>query len=158
MRRLQANGTTIAYAQTAAGPPIVLMHGAEASHVIFATKAIELAGCRTASADDQRACRGACIPEPPDALRVARDAAALIGGRGLGRAHNCATSLARSSHRPHPTCAVAGRVGPSLANADAVPGVRTAIFGYANAIAAPAHAAQASEALHWHAFRQIFRD
>src|SRR5262249_59663264 len=115
MRRLQANGTTIAYAQTAADPPIVLMHGAEAGDATFARKAIELAG-RTASADDQRACRGTCIPEPPDALRVARDAAALIGGRGLGKAHN------------------------------------------ANAIAAPAHAAQASEALHWHAFRQIFRD
>jgi len=157
MRRLQANGTTIAYAQTAADPPIVLMHGAEAGDATFAPKAIELAG-RTASADDQRACRGTRIPEPPDAFRVARDAAALIGGRGLGKAHNCATSLARSSHRPHPTCAVAGRVGLSLANADAVPGVRTAIFGYANAIAAPAHAAQASEALHWHAFRQIFRD
>src|SRR5215831_1384142 len=88
MRRLQANGTTIAYAQSAAGPPIVLMHGAEADHAIFAAKAIELAGCRTASADDQRACRGTCIPELPDALRVARHAAALIGGRGLGKAHN----------------------------------------------------------------------
>jgi len=36
MRRLEAKGTTIAYARTGAGPPIVPMHGADADHSIVA--------------------------------------------------------------------------------------------------------------------------
>ena len=35
MPTISANGTDIAYAQQGHGPPIVLMHGAEADHSMF---------------------------------------------------------------------------------------------------------------------------
>jgi len=53
MRRLEANGTTIAYARTGAGPPIALMHGAEADHSMFARLTARLEKRLTVIAYDQ---------------------------------------------------------------------------------------------------------
>jgi len=83
MRRLQANGTTIAYARIRAGPPIVLMGGAQAHHSMLARPAIERAGCRTDSAYHRHACGRTCKPERGSSLEdVASDAVALIKGLG----------------------------------------------------------------------------
>ena len=55
MRRLEANGTTIAYARTGAGPPIVRMRGVEADPSTFARLSTELASRCTVIVCDQRA-------------------------------------------------------------------------------------------------------
>ena len=83
MRRLQANGTTIAYARIRAGPPIALMGGAQAHHSMLARPAIERAGCRTDSANHRHACGRTCKPERGSSLEdVASDAVAPIKGLG----------------------------------------------------------------------------
>src|SRR5262245_33688005 len=54
MRRLEAKGTTIAYARTGAGPPIVPMHGADADHSIVARLSAQPDNHRTVIAYDRR--------------------------------------------------------------------------------------------------------
>ena len=54
MRRLEAKGTTIAYARTGAGPPIVRMRGAEADHSMFARLSTQRDSRRTVIVCDQR--------------------------------------------------------------------------------------------------------
>ena len=54
MPTISANGTDIAYAQQGHGPPIVLMHGAEADHSMFDAFAPLLASRFTVIAYDQR--------------------------------------------------------------------------------------------------------
>jgi pimeloyl-ACP methyl ester carboxylesterase len=126
MRRLEANGTTIAYARTGTGPPIVLMHGAEADHAMFASLAAELEKRLTVIAYDQRDSGETPNPGQPYTLEdMGDDAAALIKGLGLEKAHVYGTSLgsliAQSLAVRHPdrvdrlVLASAIRVGRTLA-------------------------------------------
>ena len=126
MRRLEANGTTIAYAQTGTGPPIVLMHGAEADHSMFAPLAAVLARRLTVIAYDQRDSGETRNPPQPYTLEdMGDDAAALIKGLGIGKAHVYGTSLgsliAQSLAVRHPervdrlVLAAAIRIGRTLA-------------------------------------------
>jgi len=126
MRRLEANGTTIAYARTGAGPPIVLMHGAEADHSMFASLAAQLEERLTVIAYDQRDSGDTRNPEHPYTLEdMGDDAAALIAGLGMEKAHIYGTSLgsliAQSLAVHHPervdclVLAAAIRIGRTLA-------------------------------------------
>ena len=94
MPTISANGTDIAYAQQGHGPPIVLMHGAEADHSMFDAFAPLLASRFTVIAYDQRD-SGATRNPPQDysLAELADDAAALITALGHGRAHVFGTSL-----------------------------------------------------------------
>jgi pimeloyl-ACP methyl ester carboxylesterase len=125
MRRLEANGTTIAYARTGAGPPIVLMHGAEADHSMFAPLAAQLEKRLTVIAYDQRDSGDTRNPRQPYTLEdMADDAAALIKGLDIEKAHVYGTSLgsliAQSLAIHHPECvdrlvlAAAIRIGRTL--------------------------------------------
>src|SRR5215510_5674937 len=124
--RLQANGTTIAYARSGTGPPIVLMHGAEADHSMFATLAAQLEKRLTVIAYDQRDSGDTCNPGQPYTLEdMDDDAAALIEGLGFEKAHVYGTSLgsliAQSLAVRHPrrvdrlVLAAAIRIGRTLA-------------------------------------------
>jgi pimeloyl-ACP methyl ester carboxylesterase len=126
MRRLQANGTIIVYARSGTGPPIVLMHGAEADHSMFATLVVQLEKRVTVIACDQRASGDTCNPDEPYTLEdTGDDAAALIEGLGFEKAHVYATSLGRLSAQSlavrHPervdrlVLAAAIRIGRTLA-------------------------------------------
>ena len=70
MRRLEANGTTIAYARTGTGPPIVLMHGAEADRSMFAPLAAQLEKRLTVIAYDQRDSGDTAIRGSPIRSRI----------------------------------------------------------------------------------------
>jgi 3-oxoadipate enol-lactonase len=94
MRPLEANGTTIAYARTGTGPPILLMHGAEADRSMFAPLAAQLEQHLTVIAYDQRDSGDTRNPAVPYTLDdMGDDAAALIKGLGLAKAHVYGTSL-----------------------------------------------------------------
>jgi pimeloyl-ACP methyl ester carboxylesterase len=94
MRRLEANGTTIAYARSGTGPPIVLMHGAEADHSMFAALTAQLEKNLTVIAYDQRDSGDTRNPGQPYTLEdMGDDAAALIEGLGFEKAHVYGTSL-----------------------------------------------------------------
>jgi len=102
MRRLQANGTTIAYARIRAGPPIALMGGAQAHHSMLARPAIERAGCRTDSANHRHACGRTCKPERGSSLEdVASDAVAPIKGLGCDIGDAAPGSLLAQSRFGH---------------------------------------------------------
>jgi 3-oxoadipate enol-lactonase len=94
MLRLEANGTTIAYTRSGRGPPIVLMHGAEADHSMFAALTAQLEKHLTVIAYDQRDSGETSNPSQPYTLEdMGEDAAALIQGLGFERAHVYGTSL-----------------------------------------------------------------
>lgn len=125
MRRLEANGTTIAYARSGQGPPIVLMHGAEADHSMFAALTAELEKHLTVIAYDQRDSGETRNPGQPYTLEdMGDDAAALIEGLGFEKAHVYGTSLgsliAQSLAARHPqrvdrlVLAAAIRIGRTL--------------------------------------------
>ena len=129
MRRLQANGTIIAYARSGTGPPIVLMHGAEADHSMFATLVAQLEKRLTVIACDQRASGDTCKSHEPYTLEdTGDDAAALIEGLGFEKAHVYGTSLgsliAQSLAVRHPervdrlVLAAAIRIGRTLVLGD----------------------------------------
>jgi len=106
MRRLEANGTTIAYARTGAGPPIALMHGAKADHSMFAPLAARLEKRPTVIAYDHGDSEGTRNPRQPCMLQdVGDDAAALIRGLDIEKAHDL-PHVARQPDRPvarHPS-------------------------------------------------------
>jgi pimeloyl-ACP methyl ester carboxylesterase len=125
MRRLEANGTTIAYARTGAGPPIELMHGAEADHSMFAPLAAQLKKQLTVIAYDQRDSGDTRNPRQPCTLKdMGDDAAALIKGLAIEKAHVYGTSfgslIAQSLAIRHPECvdrlvlSAAIRIGKTL--------------------------------------------
>jgi len=125
MRRLEANGTTIAYARTGAGPPIELMHGAEADHSMFAPLAAQLKKQLTVIAYDQRDSGDTRNPRQPCTLEdMGDDAAALIKGLAIEKAHVYGTSfgslIAQSLAIRHPECvdrlvlSAAIRIGKTL--------------------------------------------
>src|SRR5262245_2018504 len=100
MRRLEANGTTMAYARTGAGPLIVLMHGAEADHSMFAPLAARLEKRLTVMAYDQGDSGDTRNPRQPYTLEdMCDDAAGLIKGLDIEKAHDL-RHVARQSDRP----------------------------------------------------------
>ncbi|MFT3817226.1 MAG: alpha/beta hydrolase [Rubrivivax sp.] len=85
---LQAGAVRIAYERTGEGPPLVLMHGAEADRRMFAALAALLASRFTVIAYDQRDCGDTEGPAQAATLAdLAHDAAALIRALGHQRAH-----------------------------------------------------------------------
>jgi pimeloyl-ACP methyl ester carboxylesterase len=88
---VQAGGLRIALDRQGEGPPLLLMHGAEASRQMFAPLLPLLAPHFTVIAYDQRDCGDADGPDGADAgstlADLADDAARLIDALGLGRAH-----------------------------------------------------------------------
>ena len=94
VRHIDANATSIAFAQQGSGPPLILIHGAEADHSMFDAFAALLAPHFTVIAYDQRDSGGTRNPADaygPDEL--ADDAAALVAALGHERAHVFGTSL-----------------------------------------------------------------
>lgn len=85
---LQAGAVRIAYERSGEGPPLLLMHGAEADRRMFAALAALLARRFTVIAYDQRDCGDTEAPAQAATLAdLAHDAAALIRGLGHERAH-----------------------------------------------------------------------
>jgi len=85
---LQAGDVRIAYERAGEGPPLVLMHGAEANRQMFDALVPLLARKFTVIAYDQRDCGETESPSRAGTLTdLAQDAAALIRGLGHERAH-----------------------------------------------------------------------
>lgn len=85
---VQAGGLRIAYDRQGEGPPLLLMHGAEASRQMFAALVPLLAPHFTVIAYDQRDCGDTDGPEAGSTLAdLADDAWRLVDALGLGRAH-----------------------------------------------------------------------
>jgi 3-oxoadipate enol-lactonase len=106
---LQAAGVRIAYERAGDGPPLVLMHGAEASRQMFAALVSLLAPSFTVIAYDQRDCGETEAPLVAATLvDLANDAAALIRVVGGGRAHVFGSSfggrVAQALALLHPEC------------------------------------------------------
>ncbi|MCW5733567.1 MAG: alpha/beta fold hydrolase [Enhydrobacter sp.] len=94
MLRIEANGTSICCKVSGEGLPVVLIHGAEADHSMFAGFGALLAEHFTVIAYDQRDSGGTRNPSLPYGLaELADDAAALIAALGHDRAHVFGTSL-----------------------------------------------------------------
>ena len=85
---VQAGGVRIACDRQGAGPPLLLMHGAEASRLMFAALMPYLAAHFTVIAYDQRDCGDSDGPAAGSTLAdLADDAQQLIATLGGGRAH-----------------------------------------------------------------------
>lgn len=83
-----AGGVRIAFDRQGDGPPLLLMHGAEASRLMFAALMPLLAPHFTVITYDQRDCGDTDGPEAGSTLAdLADDARQLIDALGLGRAH-----------------------------------------------------------------------
>ncbi|MGE0253022.1 MAG: alpha/beta fold hydrolase [Alphaproteobacteria bacterium] len=94
MRFVEANGTRIAADVTGTGTPVVLVHGNEADHTMFAGFAPLLAARHTVIAYDQRDSGRTTNPDSPYSLaEMGDDLAGLIAGLGYERAHVFGTSL-----------------------------------------------------------------
>jgi pimeloyl-ACP methyl ester carboxylesterase len=85
---VQAGELRIAFERQGAGPPLLLMHGAEASRLMFTALIALLSRHFTVVAYDQRDCGDTDGPEAGSTLAdLADDARRLIESLGLGRAH-----------------------------------------------------------------------
>lgn len=85
---VQAGAVRTAFERAGDGPPLILMHGAEASRQMFAALIPQLAPHCTVIAYDQRDCGETEGPEQPATLAdLAQDAYRLIRALGLKRAH-----------------------------------------------------------------------
>jgi len=85
---LQAGQARIAYERSGDGPPLLLMHGAEANRQMFDALVPLLSPRFTVIAYDQRDCGDTEAPtEAATLAELAQDAAALIDGLGWQRAH-----------------------------------------------------------------------
>ncbi|QNK67207.1 alpha/beta fold hydrolase [Variovorax sp. PAMC26660] len=85
---LQVGEVRIAYDREGEGPPLVLMHGAEASRQMFAALVPHLSRHFTVIAYDQRDCGETEAPEHACTLSdLADDAQRFIGALGFKRAH-----------------------------------------------------------------------
>jgi 3-oxoadipate enol-lactonase len=109
METREANGTTISFKRSGKGPPLLLLHGAEADHSMFDAFGPLLADDFTVIAYDQRDSGGTKNPPAPYGFEeLADDAAALITALGYGRAHVFGTSfggvIAQTLAAHHPGC------------------------------------------------------
>jgi len=94
MQHIEANGTSIAFRRSGEGPPLLLLHGAEADHSMFDAFSALLAQHFTVIAYDQRDSGATRNPPSPYGLdELAADAASLITALGYPRAHVFGTSL-----------------------------------------------------------------
>jgi len=94
MDTINANGTTITFKRSGKGPPLLLLHGAEADHSMFDAFAPLLADDFTVIAYDQRDSGGTMNPSSPYGFEeLADDAAALIAALGYKRANVFGTSF-----------------------------------------------------------------
>jgi len=94
MDRIEANGTSIGFKRSGKGPPLFLLHGAEADHSMFDAFAGLLARHFTVIAYDQRDSGGTRNPLAPYGLsELADDLAAMIAALGFTRAHVFGTSF-----------------------------------------------------------------
>jgi pimeloyl-ACP methyl ester carboxylesterase len=94
MPAIEANGTSISFERSGNGPPLLLLHGAEADHSMFDAFGARLALHFTVIAYDQRDSGATRNPPSPYGLyELADDAAALIAALGYQRAHVFGTSL-----------------------------------------------------------------
>ena len=94
MERIEANGTSISFKRSGEGPPLLLLHGAEADHSMFDAFGAQLAPHFTVIAYDQRDSGG--TRNPPTAYgfgELADDVATLIAALGFARAHVFGTSF-----------------------------------------------------------------
>jgi 3-oxoadipate enol-lactonase len=94
METVEANSTTISFRRSGEGPPLLLLHGAEADHSMFNAFAPLLASDFTVIAYDQRDSGGTKNPAAPYGFEeLGDDAAALITALGYRRAHVFGTSF-----------------------------------------------------------------
>ena len=94
MERVEANGTSISFKRSGSGPPLLLLHGAEADHSMFDAFGRLLSNDFTVIAYDQRDSGGTSNPPTPYGFEeLAGDAAALIAALGYRRAHVFGTSF-----------------------------------------------------------------
>jgi len=94
MERIEANGISISFRRSGEGPPLLLLHGAEADHSMFEAFGAALAPHFTVIACDQRDSGGTRNPPAAYGLgELADDAAALIAALGFARAHLFGTSF-----------------------------------------------------------------
>ncbi|WGS18837.1 MULTISPECIES: alpha/beta fold hydrolase [unclassified Bradyrhizobium] len=94
MERVEANGTSISFKRSGEGPPLFLLHGAEADHSMFDAFGAVLALHFTVIAYDQRDSGATRNPPVPYGLgELADDLAALIAALGYVRAHVFGTSF-----------------------------------------------------------------
>ena len=94
MDTISANDTTIAFKRTGKGPPLLLLHGAEADHSQFDAFGALLAPHFTVIAYDQRdSGETRNSPSLYGPAELADDAGALIAALGYQRAHVFGTSL-----------------------------------------------------------------
>lgn len=94
MPNAQANGATIAFRRRGKGPPLLLIHGAEADCSMFDALGDVLSRRFTVIAYDQRDCGGSDTPVPFYGIAdLADDAAALITALGISKAHVFGTSF-----------------------------------------------------------------
>lgn len=85
---VRAGDVRIAFDREGDGPPLVLMHGAEASRQMFAALVPHLSEHFSVIAYDQRDCGETDGPERASTLAdLANDAQQFIDAMGLGRAH-----------------------------------------------------------------------
>jgi 3-oxoadipate enol-lactonase len=85
---VQAGELRIAFDRQGAGPPLLLMHGAEASRLMFTALMPHLAPYFTVIAYDQRDCGDSEGPQAGSTLAdLADDARQLVDALGLERAH-----------------------------------------------------------------------
>jgi 3-oxoadipate enol-lactonase len=94
MERIEANGTSISFKRSGEGPPLLLLHGAEADHSMFDAFGAALAPHFTVIAYDQRDSGGTRNPLATYGLsELADDLTALIAVLGFTRAHVFGTSF-----------------------------------------------------------------
>jgi 3-oxoadipate enol-lactonase len=94
MDSIAANNTSIAFKRSGNGPPLLLLHGAEADHSMFDAFGAQLAPFFTVIAYDQRDSGETRNPPSPYGLaELADDAGALIAALGYRRVHVFGTSL-----------------------------------------------------------------
>jgi 3-oxoadipate enol-lactonase len=94
METIAANGTSIAFKRSGKGPPLLLLHGAEADHSMFDAFVPLLSDEFTVIAYDQRDSGETKNPATPYGFEeLADDAAALITALGYPSAHVFGTSF-----------------------------------------------------------------
>lgn len=94
MDRVGANGISISFKRSGKGPPLFLLHGAEADHSMFDAFGASLARHFTVIAYDQRDCGSTRSPPAPYGLsELADDLCAMIAALGFARAHVFGTSF-----------------------------------------------------------------